>query len=78
MLSKNKIKFIRSLEQKKFRKENNCFLAEGNKLVKDLAGKFKCRLLVATENWGNTNLHTICAEEFIKRRLFVDKIRNQK
>lgn len=51
MLSKNKIKFIRSLEQKKYRKEEQAFLAEGNKLVGDLLGHFECRLLVATEAW---------------------------
>ena len=51
MLSKNKIKFIRSLEQKKYRKEEQVFLAEGHKLVGDLLGHFDCRLLVATEQW---------------------------
>ncbi len=33
MLSKTKVKYIRSLELKKFRNENNVFVAEGNKLV---------------------------------------------
>lgn len=51
MLSKNKIKWIRSLEWKKFRKEEESFLAEGRKLVGDLLGHFDCRLLVATEEW---------------------------
>ena len=36
MLSKNKIKYIHSLEQKKTRKEEQVFLAEGPKLVGDL------------------------------------------
>lgn len=51
MLSKNKIKYIRSLEQKKYRKEENAFLAEGNKLVADLSGHFACKLLAATPRW---------------------------
>jgi len=51
MLSKNKIKFIRSLEMKKFRSETNCFLAEGNKLVADLLPYFDCTLLVARPTW---------------------------
>lgn len=51
MLSKNKIKYIRSLELKKFRKEENMFLAEGPKLVGDLSGHFSCRLLVAEPSW---------------------------
>ncbi len=50
-LSKNKIKYIRSLDQKKIRREENAFLAEGPKLVGDLLGHFPCRLLVATPLW---------------------------
>ncbi len=38
MLSKNKIKYIRSLELKKKRKEEQVFVAEGHKLVGDLLG----------------------------------------
>lgn len=51
MLSKNKIRFIRSLETKKARQEENCFVAEGNKLVNDTTGHFKCRILAATSEW---------------------------
>ncbi len=51
MLSKNKIRFIRSLDTKKAREEEDCFLAEGNKLVNDTIRHFDCRLLVATEQW---------------------------
>ena len=48
MLSKNRIKYIRSLEMKKYRKAEKAFLAEGNKLVNDLLGHFSCKLLIAT------------------------------
>ena len=51
MLSKNKIKYIRSLELKKNRKEERAFVAEGHKLVGDLLGHFSCKLLVATGSW---------------------------
>lgn len=51
MLSKNKIKYIHSLELKKNRKEEKVFVAEGPKLVGDLLNKFPCKLLVATEEW---------------------------
>ena len=44
-LSKNKIKYIHSLELKKIRKEERVFLAEGPKLVGDLLGHFPCRFL---------------------------------
>lgn len=36
MISKNKIKLIKSLEHKKFRLKNNLFPAEGNKIVAEL------------------------------------------
>ena len=55
MLSKNKIKFIRSLELKKYRKEENAFLAEGHKLVGDLLGHFRCRLIAGTPEWFKKN-----------------------
>lgn len=50
-ISKNRIKYIRSLELKKRRKEENVFIAEGPKLVGDLLGIFPCQLLIATSDW---------------------------
>ena len=49
-LSKNRIKYIHSLELKKNRKTEKVFLAEGPKLVGDLLGHFPCRFLVATRS----------------------------
>ena len=54
-LSKAKIKYIRLLEQKKYRKAEGVFLAEGPKLVEELLGKLRCRLLAATDEWLNRN-----------------------
>lgn len=51
MISKNKIKFIRSLEQKKYRKESQMFVAEGHKLVEDLLPAFECTYLAAAGGW---------------------------
>ncbi|GHT74489.1 RNA methyltransferase [Bacteroidia bacterium] len=51
MLSKNKIKFIKSLEKKKERTELGLFLAEGNKLVADILNAFECELLIAKPVW---------------------------
>lgn len=65
MLSKNKIKYIHSLDLKKNRKEEQVFLAEGHKLVGDLIGVFPCRLLVATSHWMRLNPQ-IKAEEIIE------------
>ncbi len=50
-LSKNRIKYIHSLELKKNRKNDDVFLAEGHKLVGDLLQCFPCRFLVATPEW---------------------------
>ena len=65
MLSKNKIKYIRSLDLKKNRKEERAFVAEGHKLVGDLLGHFVCRLLVATRSWLDKNPN-VKAQEIIE------------
>jgi TrmH family RNA methyltransferase len=54
MLGKNKIKFIRSLENKKQRAESGLFVAEGNKLVADILPFFECELLAAKSSWMAT------------------------
>lgn len=54
MLSKSKVKQIRSLELKKFRNEFNTFVAEGNKLVADMLHAFECDLLIAKPSWMAT------------------------
>ncbi len=60
MLSKNKIKFISGLKKKKFRNEYNLFLAEGTKLVKEIASSgFHIRVLCATQEWMNTYHHLL-------------------
>ena len=65
MLSKNKIKLISSLSQKKYRDELGLFIAEGTKLVLDLATSFQCSLLVATAEWIGEH-GKIRAEEVIE------------
>lgn len=52
MLSKNKQKYIRSLSQKKYRDEENVFIAEGPKLVEELMEHFQCLLLVKTSDYS--------------------------
>ena len=64
MLNKNKIKFIRSLEKKKFRDETACFLAEGNKLVADIYPFFECEFLIAKASWL-AKQGDVCAKELI-------------
>lgn len=65
MLSKNKIKYIHSLELKKNRKEEGVFVAEGYKTVGDLIGHFPCRLLIGTSEWFKRNIPVI-ADEIIE------------
>ena len=65
MLSKNKIKYIHSLELKKNRKKEGVFVAEGHKLVGDLLPHFHCRLILATTTWLEEHLD-IQADEIIE------------
>ncbi len=51
MISKNKIKYIRSLELKKNRNRENKFVAEGHKVVGDLLALQPADLIVATHEW---------------------------
>jgi len=53
VLTKNIIKEIRSLEQRKGRREQHAWLAEGNKMVGDLLAEksFLCLRLIATATW---------------------------
>ena len=56
MISKNQIKYIRQLEQKKFRKREKCFVAEGPKVVGDLMSQYQPKAIFATEEWNNIGL----------------------
>ena len=53
MISKNKIKYIRSLELKKNRNKEGKFVAEGFKVVDDLLALQPADLIVATSEWLN-------------------------
>ena len=55
MFSKNTVKYIQSLQHKKFRDEEGVFVAEGPKLIGELLeGKsFVCRQLYALPAWAD-------------------------
>lgn len=55
VISKNIIKQIRSLEQRKFRRQEGLFVAEGNKLVHDNLTSMHCHRLIATREWWQAN-----------------------
>ena len=51
MISKNLIKLIKSLEQKKYRKREKLFVAEGPKVVGDLMALMDPQRIIATSEW---------------------------
>lgn len=57
MLSKSHAKYIQSLHHKKFRDIENCFIAEGGKVVLELlqSKRFKCREIFGTQQWLNSH-----------------------
>jgi RNA methyltransferase, TrmH family len=56
MLSKNTLKFIKSLQQKKFRKQENAFFVEGSKNVTELLDSdFDITHLLYTEKFESEN-----------------------
>lgn len=78
VISKSKIKLIASLSQKKFRDETGLFIAEGTKLVTDLAPAIQCFLLIATPQWLSEN-NDIKADEIIEVDIDeLKKVSNQK
>lgn len=55
-LTKNYIKYISSLQQKKYRKQYNVFLAEGKKIVKDIQSTgFEINAIIATSKYLQSN-----------------------
>lgn len=65
MISKAKQKLIHSLENKKGRRENGLFVAEGPKVVGDLLSRFPVKLVVAIDEWIQTNKHDLGDAEVI-------------
>ncbi|QIK61067.1 RNA methyltransferase [Dysgonomonas sp. HDW5A] len=66
-LSKNKIKYIQSLKDKKSREEHRTFVVEGDKMVSELIGFVKCQLLIATPDFVQTNqIHDNNIEEIVE------------
>lgn len=55
MISKNQIKFIRSLELKKNRKSESLFVAEGPKVIEELLKLKTPHTIIATKEWIDNN-----------------------
>ena len=56
-LLRNQIKYLQSLQQKKFRQKYNKFIVEGDKMIKELLDQslFQVDNLFATDSWVKTN-----------------------
>ena len=63
-ISKNKIKYLNSLNLKKNRDKEGVFIAEGMKLVNDLLPYFKAKIIVAEGEWFVKN--KVSVEECIE------------
>ena len=55
MISKNRIKEIKQLELKKYRRRTGLFVAEGHKLVLDLLSAYQPVYFAATDEWLKQN-----------------------
>jgi TrmH family RNA methyltransferase len=71
MLSKNQIKLITSLQQKKYRKQHQLFFAEGIKVIEELlVSKFELQAIYTTElldfDVATDKIHTINTNELKK------------
>src|SRR5690606_16145013 len=61
MLSKSQAKYIRSLAEQKYRKENNVYPVEGDKLVKEwLSSPATVDMVVGLEAWIQSNEALLC------------------
>ena len=78
MISKNKIKYLRSLKLKKFRQKYNNFTVEGDKIVLELlqSSNVEIESIIATEDWqkqyfnqtlGKSSLIETATENDIKK-----------
>lgn len=63
MISKNLMKYVRSLEHKKGRKQEGLFVAEGTKIVGDMMKVMNPSRIFATEEWWKENDLAPCEED---------------
>lgn len=65
MLSKNQIKYVNSLKQKKYREEHNLFIAEGTKIVPELlVSDISVKQVYATSDFFRNNKIAATIERF--------------
>jgi TrmH family RNA methyltransferase len=65
----NELKFLRSLQQKKYRKEHRCFLVEGTKSVKEiLESTFVVKQVYATRQWLDKHPDFSCNVQLVSEK----------
>lgn len=72
MISKSRIRLIRSLEQKKHRREEGLFVAEGHKTVEELLPVFDCTFLAAGTEW--LSAHEAYAEAMKRKGTEIEEV----
>ena len=73
MISKNQFKFIRQLDQKKYRRREGLFVAEGTKVVGDLLLRYQPHSLFATAEWLAAN-HSVLSPSFAITEVSSDEL----
>jgi RNA methyltransferase, TrmH family len=69
MLTRSTIKFIKSLQEKKYRKQEQCFIVEGAKSVQEvLASDFEVVLLVATADFLKSLESTLQSPKIVEAK----------
>lgn len=60
MITKNELKYYSSLLQKKFRREENKFIVEGEKIVLEgLKSNFECEIVICTNQFSEDNINIL-------------------
>lgn len=76
MITKNALKYYASLNQKKFRRQERKFLAEGDKIVSDgIIAKYSCEIVIMTNDFSERNDDLI--KFFRQRHIRIEVIKNQ-
>lgn len=66
MISKQLLKYIRQLDSRKFRLQNQAFLAEGSKSVEEMLTRFTPIHIVATQEWLDQHCH-LCRQAVVNQ-----------
>ena len=77
-ITKNQIKFVRSLSLKKNRDEHQLFVAEGAKTVTELARAFRCKMLITTEKLSDVSDLVNAEQKFVVSPAELDRMSQQK